>query len=185
MIKRKLISHTQQAPDLQLIGINTDLADYKLAYFINRDISIKLERLDNLPVFCEKSKNVKLYPFFESHDHDRRVSYYLIGNNLPSGKMIDQYSQADYFLLIKGKLDEETNKKILSCLRQMNSVTFVFVAVLNKIKELDGILQDLELHLLSLNLKHITEKQLPNRLNILRTSASKSITLEAEKKVTG
>lgn len=184
MIKRKLISLTQQLPDLQLIGINTELADYRLAYFINKDISIKLERLENLPVFCEKSKNIKHYPFFEFHDPDRRVNFYLIGNNHQSGKMIDQYAQADYFLLIKGKLSEETNKAILSSLRQITSVTFVFISVLNKIKELDGILQDLELHLLSLNLKHITEKQISNRLNILKTASSNSIQTDIEKKVT-
>lgn len=184
MVKRKLLSLTQQTPDLQLIGINTDLSDYRLAHFINRDLSIKLERLDNLPVFCERSKSLRQYSLFESQDIDRRVSYYLIGNNNPSGKMIDQYTQADYFLMIKGKLDEEYNKALLSSLRQITSVTFVFITVLNKIKELDGILQDLELHQLSLNLKQITEKQLPNRINLLKSIVSNSIQSVSEKKVT-
>lgn len=151
MAIKKLISLSGTYPNVHLIGINTGMQDYRLAYFINKITSLKLERLDNLPVFNEKLKVIRNFCLYSYYDVSRRMSYYLIGNNHIQGKMIEQYSQADFFLLLMGQQDIEKNRELLTMLRQINSVTFVFVPVINKIKELDGIMQDLELHILNLS----------------------------------
>ena len=60
--------------------------------------------------------------------------------------MIDQYNQANYFLFIKGKSKPLSIKILQSIIRKIPSVTFVFEALNSKIKELEGIMEDLEIH---------------------------------------
>lgn len=157
MAPKKLISNPATYSDVHLIGINTGLQDYKLAYFINKSTNLKLERLDNLPVFNEKYKSIRNYCLYSYFDADRRMDYYLFGNSHPNGKMIEHYAQADFFLLLKGQQNESINKNLIISLRQITSITFPFVTVLSKIKEFDGILHDLELHIL--NIKNQTPKK--------------------------
>ncbi len=135
--------------EVTLIGITTSLKDYRLAYFINKETNLNLERLDDLPVFDEKSKQLNNFSFYRWYDDDQRVSYYIISNEHPNGRMISTFQQADYFLIVKGKTNDSNLKQLQSILRSIPSVTFVFNADINKIKELTGILYDLELHELS------------------------------------
>ncbi|MGE5383818.1 MAG: IPExxxVDY family protein [Omnitrophica WOR_2 bacterium] len=149
MLVRKLKLIPDDFPNVKLIGINTSLKDYRLAYFINKETGLKFERYDDLPIFDEKFKALRSFSFYSCYDPDQRVHYYLYGNDCQSGKMIEQYSQANYFLLIKGKKSDNDIKTLLGILRKINLVTFVFIPVIAKIKELDGIMQDIELHELS------------------------------------
>jgi len=174
MAIKKLISLSGTFPNVHLIGINTGMQDYRLAYFINKITSLKLERLDNLPVFNERLKVIRNYCLYSYDDTSQRMSYYLIGNNHLQGKMIEQYSQADFFLLLLGPQNTERNRELLTLLRQINTVTFVFVTVTSKIKELDGIIQDLELHILNLNSRSTTNQpEIPITVeSVYNTSAS-------------
>lgn len=146
MVVRKLKLIPDDLPDITIIGINSTLQEYRLAYFINKETGLKFERFDDLPVFNEKLKGIRTYSYYSCYDPDQRLNYYLVGNDSPSGKLIEQYSQANYFLMIKGKKSDNDIKNLLSTLRKILTVTFVFVTVITKIKELEGILQDLELH---------------------------------------
>lgn len=149
MAVKKLKLSPDGFPDIGLIGIHTDLSDHRLAYFINKETILQLERLDDLPVFNERAKVIRDYCLYHWADVDRRMDFYLIKNSHQEGKMIEQYAQANYFLLIKGVLNGEVTKPLQGILRKIISVTFVFVPDINKIKELDGILQDLEIHVIS------------------------------------
>jgi hypothetical protein len=146
MVTRKLKLSAESETDIDIIGITTILADYRLAYFLNKEALFKLEKMDDLPVFYEKLKITREHSLFAWHDHDHRLSYYLICNDHSDGKMIDQFPQANYFLFIKGKHNPQDSKALQSQIRKIPSVSFVFAPVISKIKELEGILQDLEIH---------------------------------------
>lgn len=148
MAVKKLKLSPESFPDIEIIGISADLSDYRLAYFINKETTLQLERLDDLPVYSEKLKVTRNFCLYSFTDSDRRIDYFLIKNDHPNGKMIEQYSQANYFLLTKGVLSGDGNKPLQTILRKIVSVTFVFVPDINKIKELDGILHDLEIHVM-------------------------------------
>lgn len=153
MAVRKLKLIQEEWPDIDMIGINTSMQDYRLAYFINKETFVKLERLDDLPVYNEKLKELTRQCLYKYYDGDKRVTYYLISNDNSRGKMIDQYSQANFFLLIKGNKKAYDINTLQSVVRKLQNVTFVFVAVISKIKDINGIMQDLELHEINLNAK--------------------------------
>ncbi|MCM5662551.1 IPExxxVDY family protein [Galbibacter mesophilus] len=104
-----------------LIAIHGSLADYKLAYLLNLEFQIKLQRL-NTDVNIAEEKSV---PTFKWFDDENEVSWALVKNktsietsielaNVTTGLFgadkatrnaffISEYSKVDYFL----KIDEE------------------------------------------------------------------------------
>ncbi|KAF0202468.1 MAG: hypothetical protein FD170_1935 [Bacteroidetes bacterium] len=148
MAKRKLISEPSSYPDLFILGINSQMKDYRLAYYLNREASLSLARLDDLPVFSEKDDQLQEYPFYTYSLPERRVHYYFLGNNHPVTKMIPAYKQADYLLMIRGLPENEQISSLSTAIRKINGIQLVFNIDLAKVKNLDGIMSDLELHLL-------------------------------------
>jgi hypothetical protein len=147
MAKRKLISEPAVFPDLSIVGISCQLKDYRLAYFLNRDMRLNFVKQSDLPVFFEKEEVLIEFPLFTCYDAERRLNSYLIGNNNGNIKLVTAYKQADYFLLSKGQTDSERSPGFNSGIRKINGVQLVFDIETNKIKNLDGIMTDLELHL--------------------------------------
>ncbi|MFH1121275.1 MAG: IPExxxVDY family protein [Bacteroidota bacterium] len=149
MAKRKLISEPTFFPDLTIIGINCQLKDYRLAFFLNRDIHLTLVKIKDLPVFFEKEEVLIEFPLYSCYDAERRINYYLTGNNNAGNKMVTAYKQADFLLMSKGPIDKERSMSVISGIRKINGVQMVFLLENEKIKNLDGIMSDLELHMVN------------------------------------
>lgn len=147
MAKKKLISDPISFPDLTLIGIASQLKDYRLAHFINQNTALELVRMEDVPVFSEKDNNLIPYPLFIWHEPTQRTNYYLISNNHPAGKLIPAYKQADFILGMRGPYDDELPQTIIQSIKKISAIQLVFLIDPAKIKNLEGIMSDLELHL--------------------------------------
>jgi hypothetical protein len=147
LAKRKLISEPASFPDLAIIGISSQLKDYRLAFHINRESDLSLVKNSDLPVFDEKEEKLIEYPIFTFYEAERRMYYYLIGNNSSSSKMISAYKQADFIFMLKGQPDNEKMLALISIFRKINGIQLVFPLENGKIKNLEGIMSDLELHM--------------------------------------
>jgi hypothetical protein len=110
LAKRKLISEPASFPDLTIIGISSQLKDYRLAFHINRESDLSLVKNSDLPVFDEKDEKLIEYPIFTFYEAERRMNYYLIGNNSSTNKMIPPTGKLISSLCLKGNL---TKKKCL------------------------------------------------------------------------
>ncbi len=148
MAKLKLISKTPSYPDIAIIGINSQLKDYRLAFFLNKDIDLSLNRLNDLPVFAEKENLTPEYPLFYCHQPDNRAHFFLMGNNHAVSKIIPVYKQADYLLMVRGQFELENITSLTQNIRKINGVQLVFNLDLSKVKNLEGIMTDIELHMM-------------------------------------
>lgn len=147
LAKRKLVSEPASFPDLTIIGISSQLKDYRLAFHINRESDLSLVKNSDLPVFDEKDEKLIEYPIFSFYEAERRMNYYLIGNNSSTNKMISAYKQADFIFMLKGQPDKEKMLALISVFRKINGIQLVFPLDNEKIKNLEGIMSDLELHM--------------------------------------
>ncbi len=147
MAKRKLISEPATYPDLTIIGLSSQLRDYRLAFFLNRDVGINLVKIKDLPVYSEKEDCLFEFPLFTCYEPGRRLNYYLMGNNNAGNRMVPAYKQADYILMINGLVDDENSVILNTGIRKIPGVQMVFNLENDKIKNLEGIMTDLELHL--------------------------------------
>ena len=147
MAKRKLISDPASYPGLSVIAINSPMRDYRLAYFINQASGISLVKTDDLPVFYEKEGKEYTYPLFTCYEAGLRIHYYLIGNNHTGGKMCPDYKQADYLMLLHSPDETSHALEIMTKVKTITGIQIAIKADLLKIRNLDGIMNDLELHM--------------------------------------
>ena len=149
MARRKLISKPSTYPDLAIIGINSQLKDYRLAFYLNKDTDLSLNRLNDLPVYAEKEDLLPEYPLFYCHRPNQRAHFYLLGNNHVAAKIIPVYKQADFLLMVCGQFEPENITDLTQNIRKINGVQLVFNIDLLKVKNLEGIMTDIELHMMS------------------------------------
>ena len=149
MAKLKLISKPCFFPDLSIIGINSQLKDYRLAFYLNKDSDLSLNRLNDLPVFAEKENLRPEYPLFYCHQPIHRAHFFLLGNNHSVAKVIPVYKQADFLLMVRGQLQPDNIMSLTQNIRRINGVQLVFNIDLLKVKNLEGIMSDIELHMMS------------------------------------
>lgn len=147
MAKRKLISEPASFPYLSIIGITSQLKDYRLAFFLNRDTHLNLANLDDIPIYFEKENLLIKFPIFSCFEADQRLNYYLIGNNFDRIKMIPAYKQADYLLFLMGQISQDRLNSLISIIRTIKEIQLVFAVDKDNIKNLEGIMTDLEMHL--------------------------------------
>lgn len=125
--------------DYVLIGIHSILADYRMAFFLNDALNIKLKRFKDDLDF--KSKNCS-FPLFTFEDVSAFTSWSLISNkfvfteNVNSRQanlfqeetkisyLIPEKKRVDYFVKIQGfKEDEELDKTLIKINRINNIIT--------------------------------------------------------------
>lgn len=134
------------------IGIATTLPVVQLVHFINSLTFLNLSRVEDLPVYSEKS-DLQHFKFFHYQDDDYRSDFCLLSNNNLGMILIPTHRQFGYFLVINGALPQE---KMIQLVSQTKAIAGVQLAALIKqdsIKGIGPVLQDLELHLTDLKMK--------------------------------
>lgn len=128
--------------DYRLLSIATQMKDYTLAFHINKQLDINLKKYDDLVV----PGNDAAYPWFYFREGTNNPSFYLIGNNHPNGKLTPTQKNIDFYLLIKEFFDSDLLNHYLSSLRTVPGVLGVFGTNMSSIKNLDVMIELVELH---------------------------------------
>jgi len=129
------------------VGITTNMQATQLVHFINSATLLNLVRVDDLPVYNEKSNSLNPYRFFHYPDEDYRSDFCLLSNSNGGPNLLPSHKEFNYFLIIQGAIPGD---KITALVSQIKSITGVqLAAIINQepIKTMGPILQDLELHL--------------------------------------
>lgn len=132
-----------------MLSIVSQLKDYRLTFFINDVLEIDLKKYDDLEV-SEREGSFSWYYFSKGENHP---TFYLVANNDPKGKLIPSQKGIDYFLFIKDCFEDDEISRITSLLRKISGVLGVFRTDMESIKNMDSILETLELHELETILK--------------------------------
>lgn len=139
---KKLSVRVDYFEDYHLLGLVSNLKDYTLTFFINNLLDIDLKKYDDLKPEQDENRAYSWYCHWRKED---LVSYYLVGNHHTKGKLIPAQKSLDFFLLIKYG-SEQRAKAITGKLRTIDNVTGAFQLDMAKIKDMNIILEVLELH---------------------------------------
>lgn len=144
--KFKIGSHTY--PDILVINIACQKADYWMAFKINEVLPFNLRRTRDLEVI-HPSGNIKLnYALFYYYNSDSRNSCYLIANHHPEGKLFPLQKTSDYIFLINGKVPETDRQRALNRIKKIPMVLTAYFQDPGSIKTLQDVISDLEVHLI-------------------------------------
>ena len=142
--------------DTTVVGINSSLPDYKLAYSVNNALTIDLARHDDL-VFEGTP-----YAFYYYTAGENYNVYNLVSLTSRERVLYTFKPRIDYLLLIQNTLSPERQMTIMRNLRQAEGIVHAFV--LEKDKNLRVVLETIA----DCEQKVINKKQLQTDINAVR-----------------
>ena len=125
--------------DFFMLGICSHVKDYRLCWEINKEFEIQLQKDPDLEV--ASNGEIKNYSFNSYENNSGPNDFYLISNKSELGYLVPEEKKCDYFLIVKGPIEESeevdiikrlnASKNILTCypieaseLRSKNNLIF-------------------------------------------------------------
>jgi hypothetical protein len=122
---RRVQLKLNQNPGSALTGIVSSEPDYRLSLQINRKLNISLKNVLPLRVTPSAGTETSFSRFSDMSSPHGHV-YDLVANRNEKCFLIRKLKNIDYFLKIQNAESEKEIEKIISALREMDSVTAVF-----------------------------------------------------------
>ncbi len=137
-------------PDFKILGIATVMKDYRLAYYLNRELYLDLKRSEDLEIKVDEKETVS-FSFFQDDTGTNEISYYLLTNKNRQGILLPDLRESDYFLLVMGMLPGSAINRILRSIRQIPNVLTAFPVQARRNKKVTALFSELELHIMQIN----------------------------------
>ncbi|MFM7021430.1 MAG: IPExxxVDY family protein [Flavobacteriales bacterium] len=112
--------------DFLLAGISCHMKDYRFIWALSKHLGIEFFRNDDFELIVDKAKNKSKFSLFSFEDEENHTSYFILANRGDAGILIPEMKQIDYFLQIRGPLDEDDLEKIISKIKKMSGVLTAF-----------------------------------------------------------
>jgi hypothetical protein len=147
--------------DYELIAIHSSLEDFRLAYFINQNLSVNLKKSKGNVILNDKNGETHFSRFF-FEDIKKDISWNLIQNenetqtanretvgdlfaetkNIFAAKnhLIPEHKNVDYFLKIENSEDSTAILKIVNKLKKITKITAVYPLNTEKIKSKNNLI---------------------------------------------
>jgi hypothetical protein len=94
--------------DFGLLAISSSIKDYRLCYFINKELGTAFKRIDDLDLYDKEHRKQCSYSIFKCAVEIDNLLYYFISNksNFASQLLIPQLKNIDYLIKISGNYSE-------------------------------------------------------------------------------
>ena len=153
MVKKKQTLNSAQYNGISLIGISCHLKSYRLSFSMNKALHFQFQRIDDLEMPGYHNNGSLYFPFLIYDDGELKNHFCLVSNHHPQGKLVPALRQVDYFLMAKNPMDQGTQQMILNNIRKISQVLAAYEIDPNGTKDMNLLLEDMELHLLISNKK--------------------------------
>ena len=132
-----------------LLGIVSTSADYQLVHHINKTMGFNFAKHEDF-AFHSNEKSPITYSWFYCKSDEMKIKSFLIANHHPKHKLLPDYRQIDYLLIIEKSGNMKELDAMVTLLRKVKGVTGVFKMNPSKIKEVELLLEKNEMHELSI-----------------------------------
>ncbi|MFK5855312.1 MAG: IPExxxVDY family protein [Bacteroidota bacterium] len=144
-MSKKLQTEVDCFEEYKMIAIVSHLKDYTLCYHINLRFDFDFIKYDDMDGITPHD-DVRRFSWYYYKDDISRTVFYLMGNKCESGYLLQSQKTVDYFLLIKNPVSDDLVKSIATNMRQVTNISAVFEIDLQKQKNIDSLLETIELH---------------------------------------
>lgn len=119
--------------DFVLFGLSSHQKDYRLAWFLNRDLNWQLVKNKNLELTLKKGES-ESFARSSFHDETNHLHYDLISNLGQEAYLIPEQKEADYFLRIEGEMENHEIRELLTKIKKIEIVNMAFEIDPTKLK---------------------------------------------------
>jgi hypothetical protein len=146
----KKLNISKSEHKLTLIGLACSAADYRLLYFVGKVLGFSFSKLADLPLYG-KTEKLGDFSFYHFYREDHRLNFYLFANNKEGQIALPAHRNLDYFLLIDSEISPNILRDLLLKIRSIPILQAAMQIPLSSLKDLDLLMEDIELHLIALN----------------------------------
>ena len=122
--------------DFDVFGIVSALKDYKLAWNVNNDLHINLNKQKDITIqFVDSELVISNYKYSTDNSELqllRNKSYELLGGE--NQYLIPEMRRMDYFITLQGEINRWTNQEMQSKLKSTVGIDFVMKMDIEKLK---------------------------------------------------
>ncbi len=135
-----------------LIGISAHLKDYRLVWFINKQLGFKFIKTEDFAYSANKQKKELNFSCYYYKDEANFSTYYFLSNiSQPSSyNLINEHKQADYLMFCERPDQNKNTKLLITDIKKTPNVLTAFEINQADIKYINNILSDLELHIINI-----------------------------------
>ncbi len=131
-----------------LVALSCHKKDYWVAFQLNDSLGLELRKMDDFGFYHSSLDQVVTYPIFYHHDSSSGISWYLIGNYHPEGKLFPALRTTDYFVLLNGQISKSQVDEKVKEMKKINGILLAHQLETGPLKEFGNFLSDLELHMI-------------------------------------
>ena len=139
MKKNKLV--ISPFDDIHIIGINSTLIDYKLAYYLNNTLNFNFIRLKEILL-----DDILPYAFFYYNSGENRNAYNLVSLRHKDHLCVKLNPQIDFLLIVRNPIKDDKLEQLVKSIRTIKDVTYAYVMDLSKSPTMDVLLERIEMH---------------------------------------
>lgn len=122
--------------DIQVIGIAAHLKDYRIAYFINKELEIDLFKCPkDLEIEENKTGEKNKFSFFNCIDEEHEAFINLLSNKSNGAYVFKNKKEFDYFLIFSHQYPEKQRKNWIERLKNIKNVLVVKEVQPNEVDE--------------------------------------------------
>tara|TARA_B110000046_G_scaffold52865_1_gene59245 strand:+ start:459 stop:950 length:492 start_codon:yes stop_codon:yes gene_type:complete len=161
MANHKLILEDDFQEEFSLIAIHCSEEPYKMAYMLNKRMSLRLSRTKLDVDFSSQGLDIS-FPLFEYEDELSYISYNLVSNknksltakfqssgglfsDVSSEKtittfLLKEFKNVDYFLKIQSDYEKVSTRKLISTINEIEQVISAYTIESEKIKSKNNLI---------------------------------------------
>lgn len=123
-MSRKILSFELDL-DFILIAVSTHLKDYRLCYYINKELNTNFRKVADYCLNLSASNEPLQFSQYYFDIEASETEFYVIANYGTAGFLIPELNSVDYFILIKNHFDEEDLDHMINRLKYIDSIDSV------------------------------------------------------------
>lgn len=140
MVKKKTFV-VEPFDDIRIIGINTGLVDYQLAWNINKILKIDLVKYKSIT-----SDGENFFSFYLYNAGENSNTFNLVALSNFETKWVSFSPQTDYLFIVRNYIKEGDFQQFISKIRTISNVNHAYEINLEYNNKIDTILEDIEFH---------------------------------------
>lgn len=141
MAKRKNKLIVEPFDDIKIIGINTIMMDYQLAWYLNKALKIELAKYKSIT-----TNDNGLFSFYLYDAGENSNTYNLVSLVSEDKVWASFKTKTDYLFIIRNYMNESDFQSILTKINDISQIFYAYSVDLTHDKKIDAILEDIEFH---------------------------------------
>ncbi len=149
MVKRIFLDTHSESNSYTLVGLSTQLKDYRLSFLLNKIPGLKFTRFEDISVTTPVMENPAIYSLYTSSDEEAFNIYYLLSNRSRDHFLVPSLKQTDYLMIIEGPFKKQQKNELLQALRAIPNLLLAVEVNPATIKQFESLITDLEIHIMN------------------------------------